>query len=577
MMTNTKNNNKGFKKLNKKDMNKVITNSKIIKVIYTFICFLMIYTFSNNASAQWGQVGSLANIGSFPSVSMVNDNIFFVAGGPSGTPVIYKTTNGGINFTSINTTGISLELYCIWAVDVNTIYVGDGGAAGGTGGNAKVYKTTNGGTNWVNILSTGGTAGFINGIVFSRNNPQIGIIQSDPPTGVGNPFWIAKTTNGGLNWTVSNPPGVTSNASAQNSVFVVDQNFYGFGLNLSPQMVYTTNGCTNWVVKTLTGAQGPTGFVTSIAFSNNKLNGAAAGYGTYNTISRTTDGGNTWFSQSIPCTIPNGNNFGELKWVPGYNTVYLIVSSSSATQSFKSTDNGASWTTITFPVVGGITHMDLAFYNTIDQVSSVSSTGGVLKLQDGPLPVNLESFTFNVSGREVNLKWTTAMEENNSGFEIYRMNNNEQNNWVKAGFVKGNGNKTTPSNYAFTDNKLSSGKYSYKIKQIDYNGNYEFFTLNGVVEVSNSHKMNLYQNYPNPFNPTTNIDYDLSLDSKVSLKVYDMSGREVIMLVNTQQKAGYYTVQFNATNLSSGIYFYKLITNSNGSNNVITKKMTVIK
>jgi photosystem II stability/assembly factor-like uncharacterized protein len=588
-MKNTKINYIKSNKMNINDFYKINTikmkniSSKTLKMVfYTFACAILLSAItSDTAFSQWGQVNTLTNVGSFPSISMVTDNIFFIAGGPSGTPYIYKTTNGGATFSSVSTTGITLELYSIWAVDVNTIYVGDGGAAGGGGGNANVYKTTNGGTNWTVLFSTGGTNGFIYGIVFSRTNPQIGIIQSDPPTGVGNAFWLAKTTNGGANWTTSSPSGVSGNLSAQNSLFIIDQNFYGFGLNLSPQMRYTTNGGTTWLTKTMTGAQGSTGFVTSIAFNNNKLNGVSAGYGTYSTIGRTTDGGNTWFAQAIPNTIPDGNNFGELKWVPGYNTVYLIVSSSSATQSFKSTDNGATWTSVQFPAIGGVTHMDLSYFSNKAQVSSVSSTGSVMKLQDSPLPVSLESFTYNVSGRDVNLKWVTTVEENNAGFEVYRissdLNASDPNNWLKVGYIKGNGNKNTPTNYNFTDSKLPSGKYNYRIKQIDYNGNYEYFTLNGIAKIENSKSISLHQNYPNPFNPTTNIDYDLSADSKVTLKVYDISGREVLTLVNDQQKAGFYTVKFNATNLSSGTYFYKLFLNSNGSDIVITKKMTVIK
>jgi|WetSurMetagenome_2_1015567.scaffolds.fasta_scaffold02621_3 photosystem II stability/assembly factor-like uncharacterized protein len=563
-----------------KQTNRNSAQTKIIKSLVTIL--ISIFTL-NFAYSQWNQMGTLTNVGSFPSVSMVTDNIFFVAGGPSGTPVIYKTTNGGTSFTQLNTTGITLELYSIWAVDVNTIYVGDGGSAGGAGGNAKVYKTTNGGTNWTNILSTGGTAGFINGIVFSRSNPQVGIIQSDPPNGTGQAYWLAKTTNGGLNWTVSSPARVTGNKSAQNSVFVIDQNFYGFGLDVSPQMRYTTNGGTTWTTKTLTGAQGATGFVTSIAFNNNKLNGVAAGYGTYNSISRTTNGGVNWFAQAIPSTVPigSGTNFGELKWIPGYNTVYLIVSSPTQTQSFKSEDGGATWMPLTFPNNGGVTHMDAVYTAGMSQLSSISSPGPIFKITDSPMPVKLQSFTYSVSGRDVNLKWVTSMEENNSGFEIYRMSTdlsgNNPTDWTNIGFVHGNGNTNNTTVYNFSDKKLSSGKYNYKIKQIDYNGNYEYFNLEGSVNIGNATKHELSQNYPNPFNPTTNIDYQISQDSKVMLKVYDISGREVMTLVNTQQKAGYYTVPFNATNLSSGNYFYKLIVGSNGNETVITKKMTVIK
>ncbi len=548
------------------------------KLTGILISILILISAVNVSFADWTQFGTLVNLGSFPSISAVSDQIFFIGGGPAGTPVIYKTTDNGVSYISVPTTGITNEIYCICAVDVNTIYIGTSPQAGG---NARVYKTINGGTSWTQILSTGGTAGFINGIVFSKTNPLFGIAQSDPPTGVGQAFWLAKTTNGGLTWTVTNPPRINGNASGQNSVFCIDENFYGFGLNLSPQIYFTSNGGTTWTRKTLTGAQGPTGFVTSIAFSNNKLNGVAAGYGTSTSVARTTDGGNTWFAQPIPLTNGSNTNYGELKWVPGFNTVYL-VSSGTTSQSCKSEDNGATWTSI--PFVGsssGITHMDLTYAAANSQVATIASNGTLFRLTDSPMPVELASFTFGVKGRDVNLRWVTTMEENNYGFEIYRiqsgLNELDPGNWINVGFVKGNGNTTNTSEYNFSDKKLNSGKFNYKLKQIDYNGNYEYYALTGTVEISNAKQNNLHQNYPNPFNPVTNIDYEISQDSKVMIKVYDLTGKEVATLVNNQMKAGFYTVQFNASNLASGNYFYKLTTNSNGNQSVIIKRMVVIK
>jgi photosystem II stability/assembly factor-like uncharacterized protein len=548
---------------------------KMKKTIARITLILLLSVISLNITyADWTQVGTLSNLGSFPSISAVNDQIFFIAGGPAGTPVIYKTTNNGLSYVSVPTTGITAEIYCIWAVNVNTIYVG---SSPQLGGDARVFKTTNGGTTWTTLFTINGTNAFINGIVFSRSNPQVGIIQCDPPNGNGTPYWLAKTTNGGLNWVISNLAGVDGNLSAQNSVFCIDANFYGFGLNSSPQILFTSNGGTTWIQKALTGAQGSTGFVTSIAFSNDKLNGVAAGWGTSSAISRTTNGGVTWFAQPISILNPGDQNYGELKWVPGFNTVYLTVSNASA-ESFKSEDNGATWTSI--PFLGsssGITHMDLAYSASSSQVATISKTGALFRLTDSPLPVELTSFTYNVSNRDVNLKWITTMEQNNSGFEIYRNDRNDPENWIKAGFVKGNGNTNTTTEYNFTDKKLSSGKYDYKIKQIDYNGNFEYYTLSGTVEIANTKKINLAQNYPNPFNPVTNIDYELPQDSKVMIKVYDISGRVVSELVNLQQKAGFYTIQFNASNIASGNYFYQMITNANGNSTTITKRMVVIK
>jgi hypothetical protein len=193
----------------------------------------------------------------------------------------------------------------------------------------------------------------------------------------------------------------------------------------------------------------------------------------------------------------------------------------------------------------------------------------------GALPVKLVSFTSNVISRDVKLSWITASEHNNAGFEILRFSQND--NWLKVGYVKGNGTKTTPTNYTFEDKKINTGKYNYRLKQIDYNGNFSYFNLNSAIEVGIPSKYDLSQNYPNPFNPTTKIDYDLPIDSKVTMKLYDMSGREVMNLVSGQMSAGYYTGTFNMSNLSSGAYFYRITANGNGQDFVTTKKLMLVK
>jgi hypothetical protein len=90
-------------------------------------------------------------------------------------------------------------------------------------------------------------------------------------------------------------------------------------------------------------------------------------------------------------------------------------------------------------------------------------------------------------------------------------------------------------------------------------------------------KFDLSQNYPNPFNPVTKIDYNLSFDSKLSIKIYDISGREIMTLINENKPAGFYTLQFDAHNLASGAYFYRLIADYNTGKFVETKKMMLIK
>jgi len=219
--------------------------------------------------------------------------------------------------------------------------------------------------------------------------------------------------------------------------------------------------------------------------------------------------------------------------------------------------------------------------NTTTKSVSVSgiSTFSTFTFGDNssPLPVKLKSFVSNISGRDVKLTWITESEKNNKGFEILRSLNTE-NNYRSIAFINGKGNSNIPSEYIFTDFKLNSGKYEYKIKQIDFNGNYNYFKLNNPVEVGIPVRFNMSQNYPNPFNPVTKIDFDLPSDSRVSLKIYDMTGREMKSLLTGELKsAGYHTIEINAANLSSGVYFYRMIVNSLNKDIIFTKKMVILK
>ncbi|MBX7044696.1 MAG: T9SS type A sorting domain-containing protein [Ignavibacteria bacterium] len=188
-----------------------------------------------------------------------------------------------------------------------------------------------------------------------------------------------------------------------------------------------------------------------------------------------------------------------------------------------------------------------------------------------PLPVELASFTSSVNGNAVTLQWNTAMEENNRGFEIER--NVFGEGWKKLGFVEGHGTTNQTNNYSFTERGMAAGSYNYRLKQIDYNGNYKYYDLNSEVIIGIPSKYSLAQNFPNPFNPATVISFQIPASGFVSIKVFDVSGREVASLVNEIKAAGYYSVTFDAKGLSSGMYFYKLSTEKFSA----VKKMVVVK
>ncbi len=208
-----------------------------------------------------------------------------------------------------------------------------------------------------------------------------------------------------------------------------------------------------------------------------------------------------------------------------------------------------------------------------------------------PLPVELISFFAVFSDGSVLLTWQTATEVNNYGFEIERSSTNSDAGriWETIGFKEGHGNSNSPKNYEFTDEHPPEGNLQYRLKQIDTDGRYEYYTTttcvnNSLTDIKDPSaegptEFSLSQNFPNPFNPTTTIKYSIPKSAstfsegpggglkaptsrgdfaKVRLVIYDMLGREVSTLIDEKKSAGIYTVLFNAHSLSSGIYFYRL-------------------
>ncbi|MGD8781294.1 MAG: T9SS type A sorting domain-containing protein [Ignavibacteria bacterium] len=193
-----------------------------------------------------------------------------------------------------------------------------------------------------------------------------------------------------------------------------------------------------------------------------------------------------------------------------------------------------------------------------------------------PMPVELASFTAALSDERVVLKWQTVTEVNNYGFEIERnmspLEGGTEGGWSKLSFVQGNGNSNSPKSYSYTDIPTGGTTFKYRLKQIDFDGAYEYsdeveITLDGITEFS------LDQNYPNPFNPTTTISYQIPETGDVSLKIYDVLGREVMTLINETQASGVYSVEFNASKLASGVYIYRLKCNDF----LQTKKLLLLK
>lgn len=219
--------------------------------------------------------------------------------------------------------------------------------------------------------------------------------------------------------------------------------------------------------------------------------------------------------------------------------------------------NGNDFTVAKFDAVGG-------------QHARQGVDIGVYHLSYSPdiVPVELTSFRAEASNNKVTLSWQTASETNNRGFEIERKLSTD---WESLGFIEGKGNTTQVTAYNFTDKVNLTGKYSYRLKQVDFDGTASY---SKVVEVLvQPTEFSLSQNYPNPFNPSTTIDFTLAQKGQVAIKVYSLNGEEVFTIMNEEKEAGYYSVMFNASNLSSGVYFYRMVSGKF----TMTKKFMVLK
>jgi hypothetical protein len=200
-------------------------------------------------------------------------------------------------------------------------------------------------------------------------------------------------------------------------------------------------------------------------------------------------------------------------------------------------------------------------------------------IPDGALPVEFTSMTATALPHMVALRWQTATEVNNYGFEIERKLSAESSQqgavtWKKAGFVSGSGTSSSPHEYSYLDRNLAPGRYAYRIKQIDNGGTFRF-TQAAEAEIGLAPiEFTLGQNYPNPFNPTTTIEFSLPEAGQAVLKVFNGLGQEVATLVNERMLEGvYHQATFNANHLATGMYFAKLEFNGKS----LFKKLLVVK
>jgi photosystem II stability/assembly factor-like uncharacterized protein len=604
-------------------------NYKNLKNIVIIISLLFWIPF-NISFAQWSwfPLNSGTNLG-LNTLSVINAETIFICG-DSGT--VLKTTNGGLNWSHINV-GTSTSLQLISFANVNTGIVGDYGTTtwrttnGGinwtilplslryqvqftdsitayaVGAGYQVMKTTNAGTNWIskNVSSSNSfyTLWFANSLT--------GFCGS----GGGEVF---KTTDGGDNWTHVNLPG-------QPIYWLTFGDINTGYVSSSGSIIRTTNSGFTWQLISSGGntafgfLNGSTGFLANVNSD------------TLRALLRTTQMCNTW-DTSYCCTplydgklvtqdtaYAIGPNGLILKSLRGGKRFYTVSGSVTYRDNNQPVDSGYvkalyyDYSTARIVTVdstrilsGGIyilhqitqDSLDIMFYQNDDELDFVPTyypsttdwkqavkiyatgnltgiNGQVYRITNSGNPYSISGSAFQNSAGDSNIPL--------NGVIVYALIGNEYKNY---GITLGNGvyvaDKLPPGNYNLTAYRMGFNSVSQSVNITNGNMQNINFNFGSPISVPPTccqvpSAFNLYQNYPNPFNPETIIKFDVPKDQRVKIVIYDLTGREVNKLLNEEVKAGTYNVRWNGSNYASGVYFYRIETESY----TLTKKMLLIK
>jgi photosystem II stability/assembly factor-like uncharacterized protein len=501
---------------------------------------------------------------------------------------IWRSTNNGDSFTNLNQNLTLTQFYRIKAspftpsrilggtqdngtqqtfstLNWAAAYGGDGGEVCfnpfnsnfilGETQNGGLFRTTNGGSSWSQATS---------GISTSENVAWVAPIIAHPTT--DGTFYVARqrvyrSTNNGGNWTA-----ISGNVNGSSSVREMAIS------NSNPSIMYATSGSNVFlsvdggVTFTNRTSGLPARTITSVYVHPTNENIALLTFSGFSTnkVYKTTNMGTSWFSihGNLPDS-PVNDIFIYTEDVQNPNTYFV----GTDIGVFLTQNDGINWVELTDGLPNTvIIHLD---YSPSNQMMRAGTHGrGVYEaFVDLVVPVELTSFTAEKMINKVLLNWSTATETNNLGFEVERKLKNQE--WVRLAFVEGNGTTTEPKNYQYEDDYsflAYEGTILYRLKQVDYDGSYEYSEQVAVDVTFVPSEIYISQNYPNPFNPTTSIKYSLPEESMVKIKIYNSVGELVQMLVSETKPAGNYETIWNAENNSSGVYFYSFeIENLNGN------------
>ncbi len=526
---------------------------KYIYSVILFVCLISITAISQ-PTYWWELKQSGSSLGGPIDVMKYDTDVVYYGSDNK----IYKSIDRGESFTQTGTNVAgSSEIKAIILDDFNP---GTFLVATESSPNDKIYKTTDDGQTWILTLNEGQMSFF-------------GIPMTQDPTHPDHIYTMTDTnfklsTDFGDTWTTIASNFGPSSAPCDIEVFP-DTSIILIGDNGTGIFRSLDYGLT-WSQVFNTSGEIPT---VAVDFTNPGVAWATKWSGGGGLL-RSTDYGETW--TAVPGF--NGINMWGVHVQPTDGNL-VMAGCFSCGSSWRSINGGATWTQISIPSK----NYQIIIVDSITQFSAQGN--GFYKLNsDLFIPVELTSFTAEALENEIILNWTTATELNNHGFEIQKLNpplnplpGGEQKGWVKIGFVPGFGTTTESKSYSYKIAEFASGIQYYRLKQIDFDGTYEY---SDVIEVEgiNPAQFTLFQNYPNPFNPSTSIKFSIPVDSNVKLKLFNMLGQEVAELLNSEISAGIHHIDFNASSLSSGTYFYVLEANGNNSSNFTsTKKMILLR
>ncbi len=523
-----------------------------MRVVFTTCIITILISSFAYSQYFWELKQSGTSLGGPVDVELNNTNNVYYG----STNIIYKSTDRGETFSPL---GIPVPN----SSDIKNIILNDDNpseflVAIESGGD-KIVKTTNAGATW-NIVADNLSFSFF-GIPMTPDPTHPDTIY----TVSGNSFM--RSINFGDTWTTISTVPIPSDGPCDIEVFP-DTSIILIGDNGTGIFRSTDYG------QTWTQTHNTTGEIPTIAvdFQNPGVAWATRWGGGAGGLLKSTDYGATWLLQSFF----NGFNMWGVHIDPN-NSDYVIAGRYSGGVMYITHNGGVSW-------VSASTGSSNYQVYIVDTMTVFAAQGnGLWKLDsDYFVPVELSSFNGKIIDNKAVLGWTTATEINNQGFDIEISYDNQS--FEKIAFIPGFGTSAEQHSYSYIVDKLLSAKNYFRLRQVDFDGSFEY---SPVVELDGVTPSEFYlaQNHPNPFNPSTSIQFSLPVDASVKLSLFNMLGEELTEVTNRDFSAGVHTINFNAEGLSSGTYLYLLEAvptgrQAKGSNGKIfanTRKMILLK